>query len=817
MKILKFGGSSVSSPERIKNVICIVKEKYDHSPKLAVVVSAFGGVTDELIQISQEASHGNKDYATRLTALHNRHRLAAEALIPTESLPRVLEQINQNFQELHDSIQGVLLVKELSKRTLDFIMSFGERLSAYIISEAMKTSIPNAEFLDARTIIKTDRNFGAALVDYEKTNALIQQWFTSSNAMPVITGFIASTEQNEVTTLGRGGSDFTAAIVGAGLNVDEIEIWTDVNGVMTADPRKVQQAFPIPKMTFKEALEMSYFGAKVIHPPTITPALHKNIPIWIKNTFNPTAEGTFISHRQNGNPSSAICGLSSIDKVSLLRLEGSGMVGAWGIAMRLFGALAKKEISVILISQGSSEHSICFAIAPRSAKLAVEAINEEFKLEMHAELIDPVIVENDLSIVAVVGENMRKTPGIAGRVFGSLGKNGINVVAMVQGSSEYNISIVVKSHDEVKALNVIHEEFFLSRIATLNLFLVGTGLIGKTLLEQIQKQFAVLREEHALEIRVAGLANSQNMCFNPTGISLDNWEKQLQESAEKMEISSFVAKMKELNLMNSVFVDCTASEEIAKTYATILESSISIVTPNKKANSGPYFVYQQLKYLSKQKGIKFYYETNVGAGLPVISTVADLLKSGDKILKIEAVLSGTLSYLFNSFTKGKKFSEVLQEAQQKGFTEPDPREDLNGKDVMRKILILARESGHALEMAEIVIEPLLPEECFSASSVADFYQKLKEFDKLFDQKREQAEKEGKVLRYGAEFENGVAKISLKAVDSQHPFFHLSGSDNIISITTERYRETPLVIKGQGAGAQVTAGEVLADIIRIAQY
>lgn len=806
MKILKFGGSSVSTPERIKNVVNIVN---DVKGDKAVVVSAFGGVTDELIALSQQAAQGNAEYRPRLLKLKERHLSAAKELTHSDETQT---QIESFFKELDDALHGVFLVKELSRRSLDFIVSFGERLSAFIISK----SFPQAIFVDARDIIRTDRNFGSAKVNFDKTNPLIQSFFSRCSSLPIITGFIGSTVQNETTTLGRGGSDFTASIIGAAINAEEIEIWTDVNGVMTADPRKVQQAFPISKMTYKEALELSYFGAKVIHPPTISPALQKNIPLWIKNTFNPKETGTFISNVPNKD-SGMISGISSIDQISLVQLEGSGMVGVYGTAMRLFGALAKKGINVILISQASSEHSICFAVSPQHADLAKEAIEEEFKLEMHAKLIDPVEIENDLSIVAAVGENMRRTPGIAGRVFGALGKNGINVVAMAQGSSEYNISIVIKKSDEAKALNVIHEEFFLSTTTTLNLFVVGLGLIGKTLLEQIQNQLIVLQKEQSLNIKLIGLANSQKMVFNGAGIPLENWEENLLKTEEHMNIDSFVSKMKGFNLLNSIFVDCTASEDIAARYPEILNSSISIVTPNKKANSGSFSFYQKLKTLSKLKGVRYYYETNVGAGLPVISTISDLLNSGDKILKIEAVLSGTLSYLFNSFTKDRKFSEVLQEAQQKGFTEPDPREDLNGKDVMRKILILARECGYPLEMEDVSIDPLLSEDCFAANSVAEFYEKLKAHDAEFDRKRDQAAQKGKVLRYGALFENGKASISLLEVDPKHPFYHLSGSDNIISITTERYHDTPLVIKGPGAGAQVTAGEVLADMIRIAQH
>lgn len=813
MKVLKFGGSSVSSAERIENVIQIIKEKFNGTTQLAVIVSAFGGVTDELIKISQCAAHGDMSYYEALLTLKNRHCDVTLSLLPDSHSP-VLEEINRFFKELNDALQGVLLIKELSNRTLDFIMSFGEKLSAYIISMAMKPVIPSATYLDARELIVTDRHFGEARVIYESTFQNIRARLAEGAILPIITGFIGASEKHETTTLGRGGGDYTASIVGSALNAAEIEIWTDVNGVMTADPRKVRQAFSISEMSYKEALEMSHFGAKVIHPPTIAPILKRNIPLRIKNTFSPNEPGTLISF-QPQKQESLIRGISSIDHIALLRVEGSGMVGVCGVAMRLFGALAKKAINVILISQGSSEHSICLAIAPHFAELAKLAIEEEFILERQVGLIDQIVVEEGLSVVAIVGENMRNTPGIAGRLFGALGKNGINVVAMVQGSSEYNISVVVKKEDEAKALNVIHEEFFVSSTTTLNVFLVGTGLIGSTLLEQIQKQLPVLQKDYALDIRVAGLANSKKMYFDPNGLPLEDWKNLLECASEKMEISSYISRMKACNLINSIFVDCTAEEEIGNAYQSILESNISIVTPNKKANSGSYSTYQTLKQLSKGRGVKFYYETNVGAGLPIISTVINLLRSGDRIIKMEAILSGTLSYLFNTFSNGTSFSEALREAQRKGFTEPDPRDDLNGKDVMRKLLILARESGYPLEMDAIAIEPLIPDECFTASTVEEFYDKLENLNGMFDQMRKNAAEEGKVLRYVATLDAGNAKVALQALDAQHPFFHIEGSDNMIALTTERYRETPLVIKGQGAGAEVTAGEVFADIIRVA--
>jgi aspartokinase/homoserine dehydrogenase 1 len=582
---------------------------------------------------------------------------------------------------------------------------------------------------------------------------------------------------------------------------------------MTADPRKEPYAFSIPHMSYKEAMEMSYFGAKVIHPPTIIPALDKGIPLLIKNTFKPESAGTLISE----NPSrgiSQICGISSIDDAVLLNIQGSGMVGVCGIARRLFGVLAENGINIILISQGSSEHSICIAVSPGAAQHAKESIEKEFALEIRASIIDEVVVQRNLSVVAVVGEQMRSHVGVAGHLFGSLGKNGINVVAIAQGSSELNITVVVRREDEVKAIRTIHEAFFLSPKKTLHLFLVGVGLIGRTLLDQIKKRADGLRTDHALDLRIVGLANSRTMVFDSHGISLADWDKRLEDSDKHMHIGSFVKEMVQLNLMNTVFVDCTSSQAVADAYESILHANRSIVTPNKKANSGSYEAYQKLRALTVKNGARFYYGANVGAGLPVISTINELRRGGDKILKIEAILSGTMSFLFNLFVKGALFSEVLQDAQKRGFTEPDPRDDLNGMDVARKLLILARESGYSLEMDAIAVERLLPEECLNVSSVSDFYEKLRTHDAEFNTRREQAEREGKVLRYIARYEDGRGSVALQAVGPEHPFYHLSGSDNVISITSEFYRENPLVIKGQGAGAEVTAGKVFADIVQL---
>ncbi len=800
MKVLKFGGSSVANAERITNIIKIALEKRKETP-VAVVVSAFSGITDSLIEMANLAVNQNHKYLEIFEEIKNRHLKTAEELISKERINHVQNVIKITLQELEDLLHGISLIKELSPKSLDFIMSFGERLSAYIISEAVSTYGTTAEFLDARTLVKTNNDFGSAKVDFEETNGNIQKYFGEHRALQIITGFIGSTKENETTTLGRGGSDYSASIFGAALHGEEIEIWTDVNGVMTADPRKVKKAFSLKSLTYIEAMELSHFGAKVIHPPTMQPAMRKNIPLRIKNTFEPSHPGTIIGN-ENFKHEHLIKGITSIKEVALLRLEGSGMFGVAGISKRLFGALAKEKISVILISQASSEHSICFAISPKESEKAKNLIDEEFATEIAGNLVNEIIVEKDKSIIAVIGENMRHKSGIAGKVFSALGENAINISAIAQGSSELNISIVISQKDEIKALNVLHDSFFADK-KTLNIFLVGTGLIGSTLLKQIS---------HAkIPMKVIAIANSKKMHFNENGIDLQNWQNLFDEDTNT---ENFLSKMFELNLPNSIFVDCTSNQEIANTYEQILKNKIPIVTPNKKANSGPYSYYETLKKAGAD--VRFLYETNVGAGLPIISTLHDLTITEDEIIKVEAVLSGTLSYIFNSFTGEKTFSEVVKEAKELGYTEPDPRDDLNGLDFARKMLILSRECGHKFELPDIQIENLLSEECLKATTIEEFFDTLEKSNPDWTYKRNSAAAEKKKLCFIGKLENGKAEISLQAIDQSHPFFSLSGSDNIISFTTSRYHKNPLVVKGPGAGNEVTAAGVLADIIRIRQ-
>ncbi len=813
MKVLKFGGSSVAKPERIMQIVEILKQYYAKGEKFTVVFSAFGGVTDQLIGMCQDAQN-NKDFSLSLGAFRERHVTAVEALIEEQNKENILLDLKENHDDLEKLLTGISLLGEVSPRTLDHVLSFGERNSAYIISHVLKENGINAAYLDARKVLKTNSNFNNAKVNLKKTYSNIKEYYKNHQEIQIVTGFVGSTEQGVTTTLGRGGSDYTCSLLAAGLGADCMEIWTDVNGVMTADPRKVPKAFTIPTMTYSEAMEMSHFGAKVIYPPTLQPALHENIPLYIKNTFEPDFIGTLISDKKDDgkNP---IKGVSSISSVSLLTLQGSGMVGVSGISARLFGALGRAKVNVIIITQGSSEHSITFAIQPNQIAMAKETIHQEFEYERQSGLVDDIKIEEGLSAIAVVGENMRYQPGMAGRLFSALGKNGVNIVAIAQGSSELNISTIIKQEDEKKALNAIHEAFFLSHTKSLHLYMVGVGLIGSTLIRQIQEQAAYLKENNALEIKIVGLANSKQMLFNEEGIDLNDWAEELKEKGTNYQrIHQFIDKMKAMNLQNSIFLDNTANSQVAQSYENILDASISVSTPNKIAVSSTFLQYQRLKNIAKQRNVSFMYETNVGAGLPVISTLNDLMNSGDKILKIEGVLSGSLSFIFNNFNETNDFYTIVKEAQKAGYTEPDPRDDLSGQDVRRKILILSREAGYTMESKEVQIHSILPQSCIDAKTVDDFFEELKKNNKHFDTLRKKAENKGEKLRMIATLENGKAEIALRSVDANHPFYSLSGSDNMIVFTTERYKERPLVVRGPGAGAEVTAAGVFAEVITI---
>lgn len=817
MRVLKFGGSSVGSPDRIKQVIDIISATLERCGRTAVVFSAFQGVTDSLIDTAHKAARGDMDYKKAFAEIKRRHIEAVNSLIGETDRQQMRSDVNSLLDDLRQVLQGVYLLKELTPKSLDYIMSFGERLSAFTIAGACRSRGIDACFVDSRRLIRTDANFGSARVDAEITARQINEFFKDESILYIITGFIGSTAQNETTTLGRGGSDFSASIFGAALDADEIEIWTDVDGVMTADPRKVKKAFPVKSMSYEEAMEMSHFGAKVIHPPTMRPAMMKNIPLRIKNTFNPSFEGTLVCSLPD-DTHQTVTGITSINDISLIRVEGSGMIGAAGIARRIFSAMAEARINIILISQASSEHSICFAVLPGCAKQAREKIASELRYEISEGIINEIVVENELSIIAVVGENMRKTAGIAGRIFQSLGNNGINLVAIAQGSSELNISMVISRHDEAKALNVIHDSFFLSDRKSLNLFVVGTGLIGRTLFQQISNQIEFLYKELMIDLKIAALANSRKMLFDTNGITMEDWEERLFSEGKDCNIDQFISEMKKLNLANSIFVDCTSSELVMSKYLEILSSSISIVTPNKKANSSSHDSYKELHEAARKFNATFLYETNVGAGLPIISTLHDLVLSGDKILKIQGVLSGTLSYIFNTFDGTSSFTATVRDARDKGFTEPDPRDDLNGMDVARKLLILAREAGFTLELQDISVDNLIPEELRDPKiPVEEFLERLQNYDKYYEGLLSSAKAENKRLRYIAEYCDGKAEIKLTAVDSRHPFYSLSLNDNIVAFTTVYYRQRPIVIQGPGAGAEVTSGGVFADIIRIANY
>ena len=814
MKVLKFGGSSVAEPERIRGIVDILKEYYAAGDHFTVVFSAFGGVTDSLIEMSQLAARGDDRYGQLFQSFAERHQRSIRELLTDDKLRQeTAQQMRRSHEVLKNLLYGVFLVREASPRTMDYVLSFGERSSSYIISQALQQAGVPAEFLDARRIIKTDKTFQNAKVAFEKTYAKIAEHYREHPKVQVVTGFIASAKGGLTTTLGRGGSDYTASLLAAGLGADAIEIWTDVSGVLTADPRRVKKAFTIPKMTYAEAMEMSHFGAKVIYPPTLMPALQKRIPLYIKNTFQPDFPGTKVSEESDPN-GAAVRGISSINNVALCTVSGTGMFGVPGIAGRIFGSLATAGINVILITQGSSEHAISFAVTPTAADAAKEAVEEAFAFEIERGVVNEVKVERDLCVVAIIGENMRYQPGISGRLFRALGKNGINAVAIAQGSSELNVSVVISREDETKALNALHEAFFLSDYKTLHLFIVGVGLIGGTLLKQIDQQNAYLRERRGMELKVVGLANSKNMIFDVDGIDLTDWKQQLVDADDKIDLPVFVGRMRDLNMSNSIFVDNTADSKIASFYEAILDESISVSTPNKIATSSGYLQYQRLKNIADKRGVQFRYETNVGAGLPVISTLRDLIDSGDRINKIEGVLSGSLSYIFNNLDGSRPFHEIVREAKEKGFTEPDPRIDLSGKDVARKILILARETGVALDAEQVEVDSFLPDGAMEAESVDAFFDVLERHTDYFERMRTEAADAGKVLRMVATLDGEEATVGVQAVGMDNPFYTLSGSDNMIVFTTDRYSVRPLVVRGPGAGAEVTAAGVFAEIIQI---
>ena len=814
MKVLKFGGSSVANAENIQKVVAIVK---GNTESQIVVVSALGGVTDLLIKAGTLAEQSEESYKEVLKQLETNHLDTARALLPVTHQSSCLSMIKQHFNELDEICNSVFYLKELSLRTKDRIISFGEMLSSKIIAAYMQSLGIAHEWLDSRKLIKTNSNFGFAAVNFSITNDKISYAVSSSgNQLFLAPGFISSDEQGNTTTLGRGGSDYTAAIFAAAVHATSLEIWTDVTGMMTADPRWVPNAKTIAATSYQEAMELSHFGAKVIYPPTIQPVMQKNIPTWVKNTFAPNEAGTVIGSSAAADEAEIITGISSINAIALLSLEGSGMVGIPGFSKRLFEALASEKINVILITQSSSEHSICVAVNTADSDKAKLAVDNAFEIEIAQGKLDPLKVEKDLSIIALVGDKMRHHTGIAGRMFDALGKNGVNIRAIAQGSSERNISAVIAGNDVKKAVNVLHEAFFETTYKQLNIFIIGAGNVGSKLIDQVKQQQPFLLEQLNLQVRVTGIANSKKMLFaeNGNAIDLANWKASL-DAADAMDLQAFVTTVIEKNLRNSVLVDVTANAGVAAVYGSLLAKTVSVVACNKIAASSSFESYLKLKSLAKEYNALFLFETNVGAGLPVIGTLNDLRRSGDKVIKIQAVLSGTLNFVFNNYNGTKPFTEVVRQAQAEGYTEPDPRLDLGGTDVMRKIMILAREAGEQIEMDDITNNGFLPQSCFEGT-VEDFYSEMgrqeSHFRKLYD---EAAAKNCK-LKFVAQFENGKASVGLQHIPADSDFYHLYGKDNIVLFYTQRYPEQPLVVKGAGAGADVTASGVFADIIRVAR-
>ncbi|MFN2391920.1 MAG: bifunctional aspartate kinase/homoserine dehydrogenase I [Pyrinomonadaceae bacterium] len=813
MKVLKFGGSSVGNAENIEKVVEIVKNAIVNN-SCAVVLSAMQGTTDDLIEAGKLAESDDEIFREKISEIETKHLEVIRALFPDSAKNALLDSVKKRSGELEKICEGVFLLHELSPRTLDRIIGYGEILSTGIFAAKFDSLGIENVWKDSRELIVTDSNFGFATVNFEKTNARIRDFFKNSSAkLYILPGFIASDADGATTTLGRGGSDYTAAILAAALNAEVLEIWTDVSGMMTADPRFVRNVREIPRISYREAMELSHFGAKVIYPPTIQPVMAKGIPVWIKNTFAPEDFGTLIE-AETAPEKEIIRGISSIDKISVLNLEGSGMVGIPGFSKRLFDALSRASINVILITQSSSEHSICVAIDEKFGKLAKESVDKEFEYEIAVGKIEPLRVENGFSILALVGDKMKEHTGVSGKMFATLGAQGINIHAIAQGSSERNISAIINSKDVRKAVNTLHEEFFSDGNKQVNVFIVGVGTVGKKLIEQIRLQREFLRSNLRLNLRVVGLAKSRNKIFDEAGIELSNAENLL-KNAPEVSIGEFTDLILEKNLRNSIFVDVTANAEVVEVYPKLLEKSVSIIACNKIAASSDYANYQRLKDLSREFGTAFLFETNVGAGLPIINTLNDLMRSGDEIRSIEAVLSGTLNFVFNNYDGSRSFSTIVRQAQTEGYTEPDPRLDLSGTDVARKILILAREAGFRLEMPDIENKGFLPESCLQGS-VEDFYVEMEKHEDYFRELFETAKSRDLALKYIASFDDGKASVGLQSIDKTHNFANLSGKDNAVLFYTNRYADLPLVVKGAGAGADVTAAGVFADIIRAAR-
>ena len=820
MQVLKFGGSSVGTEEAVNQMLNIVITSIQKE-KTIVVVSAMSGVTDELITLAQTAAQGNEAYKTIIQNIEQKHLELVQALVPIKEQSGTISLVKQLINELETNCEGLYMLKELSMRMQDKIISYGELLSSKIISASFESKGIKQQWVNSSELIKTNSNYFNAVVDKPLTYKNIANYFAApENAFDlyIAPGFVSSDIEGNITTLGRGGSDYTGAIYAAATEAKALEIWTDVSGLMTADPRIVQNAKEIAEISYQEAMELSHFGAKVIYPPTIQPVMQKNIPVWIKNTFDPAHAGTIIKNESSADKN-FIRGISSIKDICLLNLEGSGMVGIPGFSKRLFDALAKKQINIILITQSSSEHSICVGVNMQDAYLAKIAVDAEFEQEINTQKVEPLIIEKDVSILALVGEQMKSHPGVSGKMFGVLGRNGINVRAIAQGSSEKNISAVIATQDVAKAINVLHEEFFETSYKQVNVYIAGAGNVGSKLLDQIKKQVPYLQATLRLQINIVGIANSKKQLINAEGIDLTNWREQL-AAAPAGNITNYVNTILDNNLRNSVFVDVTAHQTVSDVYMQLLGKAVSVVACNKIACSSPYEHYAKLKSLAREFNAAFLFETNVGASLPIIGTLNDLIRSGDNINRIEAVLSGTLNYVFNNYDGSIPFSKIVRQAQAEGYTEPDPRLDLGGTDVMRKIMILAREAGHKIEMADITNEPFLPASCFNGS-VEDFYTEMEKQEAHFKKIYDAAAANRCKLKFVASFQigedgKGTAKVGLQHIEPSSDFYHLYGKDNLVLFYSMRYPELPLVVKGAGAGADVTASGVFADIIRAAR-
>ena len=816
MQVLKFGGTSVANSESIKKVVAIIKDSIKKN-KSIVVVSALGGITDLLLDAATLAAKGNVIYKEKLLLIEKRHLDCVKLLLPAKQQPVLTDVIMKSIHEIQDLCNGIFLLSELTVRSKDRISSYGEWLSSHIITEACLAAGISAVWKDARELILTNTAHTAAEVDFKITNKKIREFFISADdTVYIVPGFIAADKNFITTTLGRGGSDYTAAIIAAAIDASNLEIWTDVSGMMTADPRLTANARVIPNISYQEAMELSHFGAKVIYPPTIQPVMSKNIPVWIKNSFAPGDRGTMIANKNlqlkdSFSDNNIVRGISSINEIVLISLEGSGMVGIPGFSKRLFEALSNEKINVILITQSSSEHSISVAIDGSLAEQARQAVDTIFANEIALQKVAPLKIETDLSIVALVGENMKNHTGVSGRMFSAMGRNGVNIRAIAQGSSEKNISSVIATKDVRKTINILHEEFFETTYKQVNIFLAGTGNVGNKLLAQINKQLGFLARQMHLQVRLTGICNSRTMCINEEGIALDEWQEKL-AGGSVADIERFGDEIIALNLRNAIFVDITANEKVAAIYPKLLRKSVSVVSCNKIAASSAYKNYRELKELSREFNAHFLFETNVGAGLPIIGTLNDLMRSGDKVNSIEAVLSGTLNFVFNQYNGTRKFWEVVKQAQEEGYTEPDPRLDLGGTDVMRKIMILAREAGEQVEMDEISNQSFMPASCMEGT-VEQFYLEMEKHEAHFKSLYDKATAAGSKLKFVATYKNGKAAVGLQHIEPKHNLYHLYGKDNVVLFYTDRYKDQPLVVKGAGAGADVTASGVFADIIR----